>query len=82
MSIFTSDNLFLGQDKTIFTYENNFLVHPKSKLSDIKQTYIDIGNGQKFELSELEIPFWWLDYMNYSLGDTSKPNLETTKATK
>ena len=48
----------------------------------LNRTYIDIGNRQKFELSELEILFWWLDYMNYSLGDTSKPNLETTKATK
>ena len=56
----------------------------QNKLSDINKTHIKthIGNGQKFELSKLEIPFWWLDYMNYSLGDTSKPNLETTKATK
>ena len=49
MVLFTSDVLFLGTRKIFFTSENHFLI-PKNELSDINTTYIDISNGQKFEL--------------------------------
>ena len=43
---------FGGTRKYFFTSENHSLVHlsKKNGLSDVNKTYIDISNGQKFEL--------------------------------
>ena len=46
--LFTSDNLFLGDD---FFFHFHFLIFPKNKLSDVNKAYINISNRQKFELS-------------------------------
>ena len=34
----------------LFTSENYFLILPPKKLSNVNKTYIDIINGQEFEL--------------------------------
>ena len=44
--LFTSDDLLWGDAKA----KNHFLVPKKIELSDVNKTFIDIGNGQKFEL--------------------------------
>ena len=40
---------FGGTRNWFLTSENHFLI-PHNKLSDVNKTYIDISNGQKFEL--------------------------------
>ena len=47
--LFTSDDLFLGTRNDFLQLKINFL-SPQNELSDINKTYIDIGNGQMFEL--------------------------------
>ena len=47
--LFTSDNLFWVDDK-LFLEVKNHLLSPQNKLSDVNKTFIDLGNGQKFEL--------------------------------
>ena len=43
---------------------------PRSKLSDVKKTYIDIGNGQKFELKveQKMCLFTLYSPLNYFIG--------------
>ena len=52
------DNSFFGDEKIIILFsENHVLVPPPNFLSDVNKTYIDIGNGWKFELKlSLQIP--------------------------
>ena len=44
------DNFFSGCEKMSFRSKKNHFLFPKNKLSDVSKTYIDISNGQKFEL--------------------------------
>ena len=44
-----SDNSFWGDEKMIFTSDRH-LSSSQNKLSDVNKTYINISNGQKFEL--------------------------------
>ena len=48
--MFTSDNLFMGDEKIIFRSKKSFSRSPKTnyQLSDVNKT--DIGIGQKFKL--------------------------------
>ena len=46
--------VFWGARKLFFTSENDILIPNQIFLSDINKTYIDIGNGQKFQPCTLE----------------------------
>ena len=49
--LFTSDIMFFGDQKIIFRSKKTFSGPQKTNLSDVNNTFIDIGNVQKFELS-------------------------------
>ena len=63
-SFFISDNLG-GQENNFYLWKS-FSRPKKIKLSDVNKTYIDISNGQKFEL------YIWSFFLSVKKYDTNR----------
>ena len=64
-----SDNLFFWDKKKIFLLLKVIFLSQKNELSDVNKAYINISNGQKFELYMKVCFILWIG-ITVKLGDS------------